>query len=162
MNQTKTTHLGIIVALAAAGRHDAASFCNAHTFCQGRYKRRAMLATAHDGEDSRLLDGEDHLCFWRCGGRGVSSGRTSSRLDGRADRGGSGASGGIETAPRRHRGVCWQQAWIHSREGKESSVLADRGRARTRIGMERERRRGRCLEREGQRRFDNWRGLRDL
>ena len=46
MNRTKTTHLGIVVALAAAGRHDAASFCNAHTFCQGRHKKRATLATA--------------------------------------------------------------------------------------------------------------------
>jgi hypothetical protein len=68
MNRTKTTHLGIVVALAAAGRHDAASFCNAHTFCQGRHKRRATLATTHDGEDSGPLDGEGHLCFRRRGG----------------------------------------------------------------------------------------------
>jgi len=46
------------VALAATGR--VASFCNAHTSCQGRYKRRATLTTAHDGEDSGPLDDEDH------------------------------------------------------------------------------------------------------
>ncbi|CAD6251407.1 unnamed protein product [Miscanthus lutarioriparius] len=122
MNRTKTTHLGIVVALAAAGRHDAASFCNAHTFCQGRHKRRATLATAHDGEDSGPLDGEDHLCFRRREGGGVS--------------------GGVETAARRCRGVCRQQALLRSGEGKESSASADRGGDRTRIGAERERRRG--------------------
>ena len=142
MNRTKTTHLDIVVALAAAGRHDAASFCNAHTFCQGRHKRRATLATVHDGEDSGPLDGEDHLNFRRRGGGGVSGGRTSSRLDGRADRGGSGASGGVETAARRRRGVRRQQALLRNGEGKESSSSADRGGARTWIGAEREQRRG--------------------
>ncbi|CAD6343795.1 unnamed protein product [Miscanthus lutarioriparius] len=142
MNQTKTTHLGIVVALAAAGRHDDASFCNAHTFCQGRHKRRATLATAHDGEDSGPLDGEDHLCFQRRGGGGVSGGGTSSRLNGRANRGGSGASGGVEMAARRRQGVCRQQALLRSGEGKESSTSADRGGARTRIGAERDRQRG--------------------
>jgi len=100
------------------------------------------LATVHDGEDSGPLDGEDHLNFRRRGGGGVSGGRTSSRLDGRADRGGSGVSSGVETAARRRRGVCRQQALLRSGEGKESSSSADRGRARTWIGAERERRRG--------------------
>jgi len=80
------------------------------------------LATAHDGEDSGPLDGDDHLCFRRRGGGGVS--------------------GGVETATRRRRGVCRQQALLRSGEGKESSTPVDRGGARTRIGAERERRRG--------------------
>ena len=135
MNRTKTTHLGIIAALAAAGRHDAASFCNAHTFCQGRHKRRATLATVHDGEDSGPLDGEDHLNFRRRGGGGVSGGRTSTRLDGRADRGGSDASGGGAAASRR-----LPAAGAASQRGRKGVIVVGRsgrgtdvdwGRART-------------------------------